>query len=242
MAEMAWIAIALFIGGLVKGVTGFGLPMISVPLLALTLTVEYSVGLISLPILFANLIQVRGLSAGLWRQRWLQLLVISLLVGLGISGVLVSGNPRWLALLTGGSITLFALISLAGVRLSIRPALRSSVALVTGGFAGLIGGSTAMYGWPLVMYLSSLALSPSQFIGAISLLYLLAHSGFLLTLLYGDMLSLSLLLQSAFACIPVFGGLFFGRWFSKRFATGRRFYTLVCLLMLGGGVSLLGIV
>lgn len=236
--ELYWIVFALFAGGSIKGSAGIGLPMVAVPLMAIVLPLEYAAALLSLPILLANLVQVKKLPLEAIKQPWLLLLALSLLLGMGIGSLLMSIHSQWLIMLTGVSVTLFALMSLVGVKPTIRPELRAPVALLSGSFAGLTGGTNAMYGWPLVMFVSSLSLSPTQFIGIISLLYLLAHSLFLLTLLLQGLLTLNLIALSALACIPVFAGIRFGQRLTRKLETGNRFQQLISLLLLIGGIGL----
>lgn len=237
--ELYWVVFALFTGGVIKGTSGIGLPMIAVPLMAFVLPLEFAAALLSFPILLANLVQVRTLPAKALKQPWLLLLAASLLVGLGVGSLLITEHSSLLLILTGLSVCLFAILSLAGIQPTIRPTLRTPVALLSGSFAGLTGGSTAMYGWPLVMYLSSVSLSRSQFISTVSLLYLLAHSLFLLIILLNGLLTPELLMLSSLACIPVFAGVKAGTHLGSRLAMGTGFQRLVSLLMLAGGVSLM---
>lgn len=237
--ELCWIVFALLAGGIIKGSSGIGLPMIAVPLLAFAHSLEHAATLLSLPVLCANLIQVKDLPANALKQPWLQLLALSLLLGMGLGSLVMSDHPRWLMWLTGLSIIAFGLVSLTGLKPTIPPRLRAPVALLSGGFAGFTGGSTAMYGWPLVLFLSSLPLNPAHFISIISLLYLMAHSLFLLLLLVHGSLTPTLILMSAAACIPVFTGVKIGRCIAAKLSTGDGFQRLISILMLAGGVSLL---
>lgn len=237
--ELCWVVFALFTGGVIKGSSGIGLPMIAVPLMAFVLPLEFAAALLSFPILLANLVQVRTLSAKVLKQPWLLLLAASLLVGLGMSSLLITEHSPLLLILTGLSVCLFAILSLAGVKPTIRPTLRTPVALLSGSFAGLTGGSTAMYGWPLVMYLSSISLSHKQFISTVSLLYLMAHGLFLLTILLNGLLTYDLLALSGLACFPVFAGVQAGSQLTSKLTMGTGFQRLISVLMLIGGVSLL---
>ena len=57
-------AAMLSLGGLVKGVLGVGLPLVTVPLLSLVLPAPQAIGMLVVPVLLANLIQaVQGVRA-----------------------------------------------------------------------------------------------------------------------------------------------------------------------------------
>lgn len=114
-----WIVAALFTGGLVKGLSGVGLPMISVPLLALILPVNEAVTLLSLPILFANLLQSTSISREIIGQRWLYCLVIALLAGMVCGSLILSNQSKGITILTGLMIIVFSTLSLAGFHFTL---------------------------------------------------------------------------------------------------------------------------
>ena len=53
-AFLLWCAVSLAVAGVVKGVTGIGIPMVSIALLSLVISVPQAVALLPVPILVAN--------------------------------------------------------------------------------------------------------------------------------------------------------------------------------------------
>jgi uncharacterized membrane protein YfcA len=52
--EHAWVAAALGLGGFVKGATGMGLPLVSVPALAAYLGVPHTLAILTVPLIVTN--------------------------------------------------------------------------------------------------------------------------------------------------------------------------------------------
>lgn len=238
-ADLVYTGLILFLGGCIKGYSGVGLPMVAIPALTLIFPAEYAVSLMIAPVLLANLIQARRLSPALLRNSWLGWLIFSLLTGITAGAVLIPVNCGFMMDMIGLSMILFSILSLSGYQLHMPSRLRQPLAIIFGGFAGIVGGSTSLYGWPLVIYTSSLRLPPNEFIAVIASLYLVGHLGFIAVLSSQDMLTLSNLSHSVFACLPVFSGIMLGRKLHSGNRHSSRFYQLLYLLMLAGGTGML---
>ncbi|WP_188861139.1 sulfite exporter TauE/SafE family protein [Marinobacterium nitratireducens] len=237
--ELIYSATALGVAGGIKGYAGIGLPMIAIPALAMLLPMDRAIALMVLPVLLANLWQARNLPRELLDNHWFSVLAVSLLLGIAGGYLLLPADSRFLSLMVGVSMTAFSLLCLTGYRLSISSSVRRPLAVVFGCTAGLIGGSTSLYGWPLVIFLSSAGLPPRQFVATISCLYLVGHLGFMLSTGLQLNLTLSGVGQSMLACGPVFVGIAAGQWLRARSGEQQLFYQLVYLLMLIGGAGLI---
>ena len=55
--ELAGIALALLLGGMAKGITGIGVPLIAMPILSQFLPIRHAVLLLSMPIILGNIPQ-----------------------------------------------------------------------------------------------------------------------------------------------------------------------------------------
>ncbi len=56
---IAWCALAVACGGLIKGALGVGTPLLTVPMLALVLPTQHAVVIMAFPVVVANIWQVR---------------------------------------------------------------------------------------------------------------------------------------------------------------------------------------
>lgn len=65
---LAYVFGVFVLGGLIKGVSGFGMPLVTVPLIALVAPVPTAVALSLLPIIISNISQ--GMSAAVTIRCW----------------------------------------------------------------------------------------------------------------------------------------------------------------------------
>jgi uncharacterized membrane protein YfcA len=146
------------LAGMIKGMVGFALPMVLVSGLSTFLSPELALAGLILPTLVTNWMQaLRQGFAAAWKsvQRFRVFLIFGL-VFLLCSAQLIRVLPQpVLFLVIGVPITIFAVLQLLGVRFSLaRPTWRVEAAI--GGFAGLIGGMSGIWGPPTVAYLTAL--------------------------------------------------------------------------------------
>jgi len=171
---LGWVALTFLLAGIVKGVSGMGLPTLAMALLSLRLPGTAAAALMLLPALLTNVAQCMGAhGAELLRRLW------PLWAGL-VLGTLFSPLP---GLGSGGSVARPALGAvLAGYGLFglWRPALRRPGRFEAGlgGLAGLLGGAisaaTGVFVLPMAPYLQSLQLRRAALIQALGISFTLA--------------------------------------------------------------------
>jgi uncharacterized protein len=171
---LAWVALSFVLAGFVKGVSGMGLPTLSMALLSLRLPAASAAALMLLPALLTNIVQCLGPHGGLLLRRlwpsWAGLVLGTLFApvpGLGSGG----GGAR---LALGAVLLAYGLFGLARPRL---PA-PGRHALWLGALAGMTGGAlsaaTGVFVIPLVPYLQALQLRRAQLIQALGISFTLA--------------------------------------------------------------------
>lgn len=208
---VGWCALALFLGGAVKGTLGVGIPLVSVPLLALAMPVPQAVALMPIPILLANVWQAStgGHFVKALRRFWPLILAVAIGTVIG-ARALVSVDPRTLYALVGASVLVFSITGHFQPALRLPPRAERWLGGGVGLVSGLLGGLSTMWGPPLIMFLIALRLPKDEFVGTIAVLYL---SGIVpLTLALGalDVMGRQELLLSALAAAPVFLGVLAG--------------------------------
>ena len=65
---LAWCALAVACGGLIKGALGVGTPLLTVPMLAMVLPPQHAVAVMAVPVVVANLWQVEDKAAAPFLQ------------------------------------------------------------------------------------------------------------------------------------------------------------------------------
>ena len=168
------IAISIAIlGGIVKGVVGFAMPMVVISGLSSFIDPELALAGLILPTLVANGTQaLRQGIAPAWasaRRFWVYLTVGGMV--LLASAQLVRVLPISVLLgVIGVPVTLFALLQLAGWRFALQRQ-RKDVEAGIGAFAGFLGGISGIWGPPTVLYLTALNTEKAEQMRAQGVIY-----------------------------------------------------------------------
>jgi uncharacterized membrane protein YfcA len=176
---MEWHSLALIgsvflLAGAVKGVSGMGLPTVSMALLGLFLPPAAAAALMVVPSLATNVAQCMGphwraLAARLW-PLWLALALATVwspLPDLGSSGPLA--RVALGAVLIAYGVWGLARPTLPDLGLPERPA-----GAVTGALTGLVTAATGIFVIPLVPFMQTLRLDREQLIQALGLTFMVA--------------------------------------------------------------------
>ena len=230
-----------FFAGVVKGMTGFALPMLLVSGLASFLAPELALAGMIVPALVTNVWQAlrQGGAAALRsaREHWRYLILM--LVFLVISSQFVLSIPaNALFLILGLTVTLFASLQLAGWQPKVDPGNRRKTEFGVGILTGISGGLTGTWGPPTVLYLTALNVPKVEHVRVQGVVY--ATGAVMLTLahLRSGLLSGPGLGLSA-AILPVaLAGMAAGMMIQDRLDQ-RRFRTLVLMVLAVAGLNLI---
>ena len=234
-----WAAIVLvtILAGVVKGATGFAMPMVMISGLGSLLPPELALASLILPTLVTNIVQAlrNGLGAALGSIVTHRRYLLIVLVCIAFSAQLVAVLPSAvLYLFVGTPVTVFALIQLAGVRLTIPPRRRLAAEFAIGGFAGIIGGVSGVWGPPTVMYLNALDTPKVDHLRAQGILYGLGAVVLTLAHIRSGVLSATTAPLSALLVLPGLAGIAAGFQIVDRLDQRRfRQATLVVLVIAG---------
>lgn len=228
--QLALIGAAFVIAGLVKGVTGMGLPTVAMGVLGALISPLVAARLLLIPSFVTNLWQLlAGPSfAALLRRLWP--MMAGVLAGTVAGAAVLAGGETGMARKALGAVLLvYALYTLLArpFRISARaePWLSPAVGLIT----GTITGATGVFVIPAVPYLQSLGLQKEDLVQALGLSFttstvalglgLGVHGGW-----QGGHLALSVL-----AILPAMAGMWLGQRLRHRIspAVFRRCFLLV---------------
>ncbi|MYK30440.1 MAG: sulfite exporter TauE/SafE family protein [Boseongicola sp. SB0670_bin_30] len=228
------------LAGVVKGMTGFGLPMILVSGLGSFLSPELTLAGMILPALVTNLFQAlrQGSRAALQsaRMHWRYLATMLAFICLG-SQFVRSIPAGLLFLILGATVTFFASLQLAGWRPRVSAQHRRPTEIGTGAVAGILSGLTGTWGPPTALYLTALGVPRTEHVriqgaiygaGAVTLTLAHLQSG----VLSGLGLNLSIILV-----LPALAGAAAGVAVQDRLDQ-ERFRTLILTVLVLAGLNL----
>lgn len=228
--------LAIFlVAGMVKGVLGFGLPIITMSLLPFVIPVEQAIVLSAIVQPFTNIFQL--VSTGGY-QRAIQVawpVIATLVPGVAIGAwYLTSLDGRALLMIVGVTISAFALINLLGYRIAIRPERRVPAGLGFGLIAGIFGALTSLNGWAFILYLVGLDTPRDVFRGSIALLFLVSGTLISSSFWIVGLLDGKLALIGGAALATAFPGMWIGERIGRRIpADTFRKLLLVSLILIG---------
>ena len=162
MTLTTWLFVLtiIFISGIVKGTTGFGFALFSIPLLVHFIP-RNLVPLVMFFNLFSSL-QIVLLASRLKLNRRILLLSFTGIAGVILGSLVLKFAPEvWLELFTSIVLIVLAVLFLTGYRFKIRKIKRGNA--LAGFVSGFVGGSTSVSGPPLALFLTSLSIDTGYF-------------------------------------------------------------------------------
>jgi len=244
MAELGfelliWCAFALFVAGVVKGILGIGVPVVSVSLLSLVINVPTAVALLPIPILLSNLWQSLSSGQVLRTLRRFAALIVALVVGTFVGArLLVNMDQRTLLGIVGAAVLVFATSAHFPRHLRVGPRTERWLGMPVGFIGGLLGGMTTFFGPPLIMFLFALNLEKDEFVGTIATIYLCAAIPLAVALGMFGFMGPQEYAWSTAAAAPLFLGVLVGQWLRSRISQSA-FRRGLLLMLLVVGVRLI---
>lgn len=233
--NLAVTAAVFFLAGIVKGVTGMGLPTVAMGVLGAIMPPVTAASLLIVPSFVTNVWQLlAGPSfAALVSRLWLMMsgIVIGTVAG---SRLLTSADTEWTTFGLGAALSLYAGSCLLARPLSVPARMERPLSPLIGLTTGLITGGTGVFVIPAVPYLQALGLDKDDLIQALGLSFTISTIALAAGLERGGAFRPGNIAVSVLAIFPALLGMWFGQWLRQRIsaATFRRGF-LICLMLLG---------
>ncbi len=236
-SSTAWVCLLIatfLVAGLVKGVTGMGLPTVAMGVLATTLPPAAAAALLVVPTFVTNVWQMLGGTRmrPLLRRLWAMMLCVIAGTFLGMR-LLVSIDPAWSARLLGLALLGYALHALLAPALSVPARFESRLSPLVGLVTGLLAGATGIFTVPAVPYLQALGLQKDDLVQALGLSFTVSTTALAGGLFVNDALAMDQIGLSLLALIPAFAGMWLGARIRHRISptTFRRCFLLLLMLL-----------
>lgn len=181
MENIIYITVVFLLAGMVKGVTGMGLPTVAVALLSLVMTPVEAAALLIVPSLLTNVWQL--LSGApvypLWARLWPMMAGICVgtgaatLVGTlagGTAGGTVAADAKMASGALGTALVAYASMGLLSLRWRWRGS-EAAMSPAVGAITGAITAATGVFVIPAVPYLQALELEKDDLVQAMGLAF-----------------------------------------------------------------------
>ena len=228
-----------FLGGIVKGTIGVGLPTVTLVLLSFVFDIKHSISIILIPVIITNLIQLldgKNLKS-IFSQTKYFLFSSILFILPGFYLLRILNSKIILIILELLLISNSLLISLNKI-IKFKNHNHFFTQFCIGSLTGITTGITSIYTMPFIFLIQSLDFTKDkliQFMGLTFFLYSLSQ--LILFSSYG-MIDEKVLFFSSIACIPICFGLYAGKYLRK-IISEKLFKILFNYMLLGMGLIIL---
>lgn len=239
------VIIATFFGaGIVKGVTGMGLPTVSMAILGSLLSPVTAAAILLVPSFVTNVWQLFGgrQFGSLARRLWLMMVMIVLGTVAG-SFLLTAGDTHLSMAALGIALAIYAAYTLLAKPFHVSARWERRLSPVIGLVTGLVTGATGVFVIPAVPYIQSLDLDRDDLVQALGLSFTVSTIALGIGLFWHGAAPLGNVLVSSLAVIPALLGMAAGQLIRTRISPPlfRRIF-LIFLLLLGLEMALRGLI
>jgi hypothetical protein len=206
------LLVATFLGaGVVKGVTGMGLPTVAIGVLGATMSPLTAAAILIIPSFVTNVWQMLAGrdTLRLMRRLWAMMLCIVIGTLLG-TRLLVIVDPVWSGRALGLALIAYAVYALFVPTLSVPQRRESWLSPVIGMVTGLLTGATGVFTLPAVPYVQSLGLQKNELVQALGLSFTVSTIALAAGLLVNGAFRLDQLGLSLLAVPPALVGMWLG--------------------------------
>jgi len=224
------------LAGMIKGVIGLGLPTVSLAVLTVALGLPQAMALLLVPSLLTNVWQavVGGNTTTILKRIWPFISMATGTVWIGAIA-LTTIDLSILSALLGLLLITYAVVNLAGVRLSIPARHEIWAGTAFGTVNGILTGMTGSFVVPGVMFLQAIGLPRDTLVQAMGILFTASTIALAVSLGHNDLLSLRLGVMSTVAVVPAIAGMVAGQKIRKRLSEAV-FRKMFFISLLGLGI------
>ena len=226
------IFIAFALGGILKGATGAGAPIVTIPVMAAFYDVRIAVIIMVIPNLLTNIGQLYQ-----FRKTILpRFFTISFALGGGIGAflgtiLLVNLPIKILTLSVACIVIIYILLKLIVPSWKLNYIKAKKLVFLMGAGGGILQGSAGLSAPISITFLNSMKLERNQFIPTISVYFGVMSIFQMPTLYYYDFLNLETIIMSCVSTIVLMAFMPFGSWIAK--SVSKDSFDKITLILLG---------
>lgn len=239
-AFLLLVTLTFLAAGLVKGVTGMGLPTVAMGLLGTVMPPAAAAAILIIPSFVTNVWQLLAgpTTVRLVKRLWPMMLGI-VLGTVGGASLLVRVDPKWSGLALGIALVVYAGYALISPSFSISSRVEPWLSPIIGLVTGMITGGTGVFVMPAVPYLQAARLEKDQLVQALGLSFTISTVALAGGLLANGAFRVDQLGLSSLALVPALAGMWLGQKVRARISPRRfRQLFLTFLLLLGTELAL----
>jgi len=210
-------AVAFVAAGFIKGVLGFGFPIVALIVLTLTIGLFDALAIIVVPTIVTNIWQA---FSGPYFKDILKRMGLYFAVATGSillsSSFITQIDVNWLTGLLGAVLCVFAISRLLSFEIKVARKHERVLSIVLGFINGMLTGFTGSFMVPSVLYMQALGFGKDMLVQAMGVFFALSTITLTVSLGRNGLISTDDALLSTLALVPSFAGIYAGRWTRDR--------------------------
>jgi len=237
--ELVVVFICLAGGGILKGATGAGAPILAIPAMAAFHDVRFAIVIMTVPNLVTNLMQAWQNREHHLRASFLVPFLASAAIGVMLgTWALVGLDSRTLSLVVALAVLLYLVLRLTKAHWQLSAPLAARLAAPFGFISGVVQGSAGISAPVSLSFLNAMQLDRLTFMSTVSMLFVTFVAVQLPALAFTGILTTSGFLLSCAALLPMLLGMSFGAAISRT-VSRETFDRLIMLLLAGLAAKML---
>jgi uncharacterized membrane protein YfcA len=212
-AKIVPVVLTFVLAGTVKGVTGLGLPTVSMALFGWLMAPSEAAALLIIPSLVTNVWQfAAGPNRGpLLRRTWPMLIAICITTWAGTGFLTADGNATQAMAALGLALMAYAVSGLTEFRIPVSRRCENWLSPLVGAATGLVTGATGVFVMPAVPYLQSLGLEKEHLVQALGLSFTVSTIALAVGLASRNAFQVNAGGTSLICTAPAIAGMLFGQ-------------------------------
>ena len=199
------------LAGIIKGAAGLGLPTAAMGLMTITIAPRMAIALLIFPLIFTNAWQIyrSGNIYPTFKKYFTFIFMLIIFVWLTVNKTTEVSDNILIGFL-GASVLLFVIANIFKNAPFIPIQHDQKAQIISGFFAGVMGGLTSVWAPPLAIYLAARRIPKEEFVRVSGLIFFIGSIPLLLAYLAQGHLNKELSVLSIFLLLPTFVGFWLG--------------------------------
>lgn len=216
MEIVVLVGIGFFIGGVLKGATGAGAPLISVPLLTLFYDPQTAIAIFAIPNVLPNIWQSWRYRESRMPSNFLWRFAGCGLVGAFIGTLFLATLPStWLSLGVALTVLLYVAFKIRNSDWKLSTEVANRFAAPAGTIAGMLQGATGISAPVSISFLNAMGLPRERFIPTISTYFISVGIAQIPLLTWFGVLTPQWAMLGVLSLIPLIAGMPVGNWLAR---------------------------
>ena len=226
------ILVAFSLGGILKGATGAGAPIITIPVIAAFYDVRIAVIIMVIPNLLTNIGQLYQFRKTILPKFFTLSFAIGGGVGAFLGTILLANlSIKILTLSVALIVIVYILLKLIVPSWKLTYEKAKKLVFLMGGFGGILQGTAGLSAPISITFLNSMKLERNQFIPTISVYFGVMSIFQMPTLYYYNFLNLEIILVSCISTLVLLSFMPIGSWIAK--SVSKESFDKITLILLG---------